>query len=171
LKKVFWFTGLSGAGKTTLALELEKRLLDKDERVVILDGDDLRQGLNKNLGFSDEDRKENLRRASEVAKLFAKKGHLVLASFITPFNEDRGLIRETLKDYDYYEIFVECSLKKCMERDPKGFYQKVKDGLIKNYTGIDSIFETPNKPDIIVNTEKLNINETVNLILNKVYNV
>ena len=156
---VVWLTGLSGSGKTTLAKLIERDLFKRGLSVYMLDGDNLRDGLNSNLGFTEYDRSENIRRASEVASLFAKTGHIVIASFISPFNEDRKEARNICSK-NFYEVFLSADLKVCESRDPKGLYKKARAGLIKNFTGIDSIYEHPESPDIVVNTGEEKVEES-----------
>lgn len=151
---VLWFVGLSGSGKSTIANLVEQRMFDKECRTVTLDGDSARKGLCKDLGFSQEDRSENLRRIAEVAKLFATNGSLVLACFITPLNEQRELIKEILGE-DLHLIYVKTSLKECESRDPKGLYRKARTGEIKSFTGISSKFDEPTRPELIIDTEKM----------------
>ena len=140
---VVWFTGLSGSGKSTICNSLEVLLNAKKINTFTLDGDSVRNGLNKDLRFSDEDRSENIRRVAEVSKILMNAGNVVLASFITPFQQDRDLAKEIVGENNYIEVFVNTSLKTCIERDPKGLYQKSKSGIIKNMTGIGSDFEPP----------------------------
>jgi bifunctional enzyme CysN/CysC len=149
--KIVWFTGLSGSGKSTVANLLEKRMAAEGKHTYILDGDNIRHGLNKDLGFSDEDRVENIRRVAEVAKLMADAGLIVLVSFISPFKNERKLAREVAGDIQFIEAYVNTPLEVCADRDPKGLYAKAKSGEIKNFTGIDSPFEAPEYPDITLN--------------------
>jgi adenylylsulfate kinase len=162
---VIWMYGLSGSGKSTLANLLERRLHESGRMVKILDGDNVRAGLNKNLGFSDEDRLENIRRVAEVAKLFADSGIVTITSFITPNNELRSLAREIIGDEDLLEVYVKASFETCSERDPKGLYAKVKAGEVKQFTGKDSAFEEPNNPDLVVDTEALSEEGSLSLLL------
>lgn len=150
--KVLWFTGLSGSGKSTLAGALETDLHNKGVKTYILDGDNIRSGLNSDLDFSGENRTENIRRISEVAKLFVDAGVVVLSAFISPFREDRAKAREVIGEADFLEIHVDCPLEVCEQRDVKGLYKKAREGKIKNFTGIDSPFEEPINPDIRVDT-------------------
>jgi adenylyl-sulfate kinase len=150
--KVFWFTGLSGSGKSTIAKEVHKIL----GRVVILDGDIFRKGLSKDLGFSREDRNENLRRAAEVAKIINDIGYNVIVAFISPYKANRDTAREILGD-KYVEIYIKTPLDVCVERDPKGLYKKVKNGEIKNFTGIDDPYDVPENPDIVLDTTELSV--------------
>ncbi len=162
---VIWMYGLSGSGKSTLANLLERRLHESGRMVKVLDGDNVRAGLNKNLGFSDEDRLENIRRVAEVAKLFADSGIVTITSFITPNNELRSLAREIIGDEDLLEVYVKASFETCSERDPKGLYAKVKAGEVKQFTGKDSAFEEPNNPDLVVDTEALSEEGSLSLLL------
>lgn len=155
---VFWFYGLSGSGKSTLAYALEKRLWADGYFVQILDGDNIRTGLNANLGFSDEDRLENIRRISEVSKLFVKSGVVTLTSFITPKRELRSMSRDIIGTDDFSEVYVEASFETCAERDVKGLYAKAKAGNVKHFTGKDSSFEPPESPEFLINTEKGDVN-------------
>jgi adenylylsulfate kinase len=155
--KVVWFTGLSGAGKTTLANEFQLFLKSKGLNTRILDGDDLRKGLNKGLGFSDNDRSENIRRAAEVAKLFLDSNFIVLCSFISPKNEMRNMAKSIIGEGNYIEVFVDCSIEECERRDVKGLYKKVREEKISDFTGISSDFDIPLNPDLILNTESNNL--------------
>lgn len=155
---VIWLTGLSGSGKSTIANYLESHLFNLGIKTYVLDGDNVRMGLNKNLGFSEEDRKENIRRISEVAKLFSDSGTLVITAFISPFIEDRQKAREIIGE-DFIEVYVKTDIDVCEERDPKGLYKKARAGEIKNFTGIDSPYEAPENPEIILETQKLSVDE------------
>lgn len=159
--KVIWLIGLSGSGKSTIAQHLEAKLYDEGFLTQVLDGDNIRSGLNKNLTFSDEDRLENIRRISEVAKLFANCGIVTLASFITPTEAIRQMAKEIIGEDKYIEVFVSTSLEECEKRDVKGLYSKARKGIIKNFTGIDSVFEKPQNPAIVLSTEGQTIEETV----------
>ena len=150
---VVWMYGLSGSGKSTLAHRLERALHEEGRLVKVLDGDNVRTGLNKNLGFSEGDRRENIRRVAEVAKLFAECGAVVVASFITPAEELRRLAREIVGDSDFFEVYVKASYETCAARDPKGLYAKVHAGEVKQFTGRDSAFEEPSRPDLVLDTE------------------
>ena len=150
--KVIWFTGLSGSGKSTLANLLEHELHEKGYKTYVLDGDNLRFGLNKDLMFSDEDRKENLRRISEVAKLFVDAGIIVIAAFITPFEEDRQKIKASIGAEDFMHIYVDCPVEVCESRDVKGLYAKARAGEIKNFTGISSPFEIPQDNALVIHS-------------------
>lgn len=162
---VIWMYGLSGSGKSTLANRLERELQAAGRLVKVLDGDNVRTGLNRNLGFSDEDRLENIRRVAEVAKLFADCGVVVIASFITPNNELRRLARGIIGDDDLLEVYVRASYETCAERDPKGLYAKVKAGEVKQFTGRDSGFEEPDRPDLVIDTEALDEGASLALLL------
>jgi len=162
---VVWMYGLSGSGKSTLANLLERRLHVAGRLVKVLDGDNIRSGLNRNLGFSDEDRHENIRRVSEVAKLFAECGVVTITSFITPSNELRRLAREVIGDADLLEVYVKASFETCRVRDPKGLYAKVAAGEVKQFTGKDSVFEDPEKPDLIIDTEAFSEEECLDQLL------
>ncbi|MBS4176806.1 adenylyl-sulfate kinase [Lederbergia citrea] len=162
---VLWLTGLSGSGKSTLAVEVEKKLYEKGLRTYVLDGDNIRHGLNNNLGFSPEDRKENIRRIGEVSKLFVDAGIITLASFISPYRDDRQMVREWFNDKEFIEVYVKCDLIICEQRDPKGLYQRARKGEIKEFTGIDAPYEVPEKAEIIIETGKLTIEESVQEIL------
>jgi len=151
--KVIWLYGLSGSGKSSLAHALERRLHDEGRLTKILDGDNIRTGLNNNLGFTDEDRLENIRRIAEVAKLFCHAGVVTIASFITPRNELRAMARQIIGDEDFLEVFVKCSFETCEQRDVKGLYAKAKAGKIKNFTGRDSSFEEPDNADLVIDTD------------------
>jgi adenylylsulfate kinase len=162
---VIWFTGLSASGKSTIAHHIEKELYQQGIRAYTFDGDNIRHGLNANLGFSDADRKENIRRIVEVAKLFVDAGLIVLASFITPMREQRAYVRERFNDVKYLEVYVKCSIEECVRRDPKGLYRKAIGGMISNYTGISSPFEEPENPDLVLDTHRLSVEESVNIVL------
>lgn len=154
---VLWFTGLSGSGKSTVANAVESKLLSLGKHSYLLDGDNVRHGLNKDLGFSDKDREENIRRIGEVAKLFVDSGCIVLTAFISPFIADRAQARELLAEGQFLEVFVDTPLEICEQRDPKGLYKKARAGEIKHFTGIDSVYEAPSSPDIHVKTAALTI--------------
>lgn len=164
---VIWFTGLSGAGKTTLATELKVKLEQIGLPVYLLDGDLLRAGINADLGFSHKDRSENIRRAAEVAKLFCEAGYCVLATFISPFESDRSLARQIIGHHRFKEVFVQCPLAVCEQRDVKGLYKKVRAGLITQFTGIDSPYEEPTSPDVVIHSNEQSVEGAVNLILKK----
>ncbi len=162
-----WFTGLSGSGKSTLAVALEKLLYDRGILCFRLDGDNVRLGINKNLGFNSEDRAENIRRVSEVSKLFVEAGVLVLSSFISPYYADRRAARESHADdgLPFVEVFVDCALKVAESRDPKGLYKKARAGEIKNFTGIDDPYEAPKLPEIHLHSDKQTLEEETAEIL------
>ncbi len=158
---VIWFCGLSGSGKSTIANTLEKRLFEMGNRTYVLDGDNTRMGLNKELGFSAVDRLENVRRVAEVAKLMADAGLIVIVSLITPFEEQRQMIREILKGERLLEVFVKCDLETCEQRDPKGLYKKARAGEIEYFTGISDPFEEPANADVVVDSASSDLNECV----------
>ncbi|MGP7816656.1 adenylyl-sulfate kinase [Niallia sp. 01092] len=162
---VLWFTGLSGSGKSTVANAVAKRLFDDQVSSYVLDGDNIRFGINKDLGFSEEDRTENIRRIGEVSKLFVDSGQVVLTAFISPFQEDRDNVRKLLEDNEFIEIYVKCSLEACEKRDPKGLYEKARQGIIKDFTGISSPYEEPKNPELTIDTEKYSIKECVEQIV------
>jgi len=157
--KVLWFTGLSGSGKSTVANATEAILHERGMQTYILDGDNVRMGLNKDLGFTASDRTENIRRISEVAKLFVDSGSVVLTAFISPYILDRADAKKTIGSDDFIEIFVSADLSVCEKRDPKGLYKKARSGEIKNFTGIDAPYEEPVNPDLIIKTDKYTIEE------------
>jgi len=163
---VIWFTGLSAAGKSTLANALSTRLHMIGVKSYVLDGDNIRHGLNKDLGFSPEDRKENIRRIGEVAKLFVDAGLIAMTAFISPYKEDRNDARNLLKEDDFIEVFVKCPLSECEKRDPKGFYKKARSGQIKEVTGISAPYEEPENPEVVLETDKANLEECIETILN-----
>jgi adenylylsulfate kinase len=158
---VLWFTGLSACGKSTVANTVDHILHSREIRSFVLDGDNVRHGLNKNLGFSAEDRTENIRRIGEVAKLFADSGAVTLTAFISPYKADRDQVRELLDDGDFVEIYVNASLETCEERDPKGLYKKARAGEIKGFTGIDDPYEAPENPEIELDANSKGIDELV----------
>ena len=159
---VLWFTGLSGSGKSTLANAVEKKLFEMDYNVTVLDGDNVRHGLCSDLGFTEEDRNENMRRVGEISKLFVEAGTIVLAAFVSPYRKDREQVRSRLPHGDFYEVYCQCDLEVCEERDPKGLYARARKGEVANFTGISAPYEEPIKPDMLVNTSKLSIEEEVN---------
>lgn len=163
---VVWFTGLSGSGKSTVSVALEKALYDQQVHTYRLDGDNIRHGLNNNLGFSPEDRKENIRRIGEVGKLMVDAGLLTMTAFISPYEEDRAQVRETLDDSEFIEVYTKCSLEACESRDPKGLYQKARAGEIQGFTGINAPYEAPSNPEIVIDTEQLSVEEAVQEIIN-----
>ena len=167
---VVWFTGLSGAGKSTIANLLEKRLLATGRHTYLLDGDNVRHGLNNDLGFTDADRVENIRRVSEVARLMVDAGLIVLVSFISPFRSERQMAREALEEGEFIEVFVDTPLEEAERRDPKGLYRKAREGQIKHFTGIDSAYERPEAPEVHVQTAKLSTEDAVELVLRSMRN-
>ena len=162
---ILWLTGMSGAGKSTLANALESHLHKLGHHTYILDGDNVRHGLNKDLGFSDKDRVENIRRIGEVAMLFLDSGLIVMTAFISPFRADRDLVRELVGDGEFIEVFVHAPLKILEARDPKGLYKKARSGEISNFTGIDSPYENPESPEVLIDTSKLSIEESVKTLM------
>ncbi|MDP0498285.1 MAG: adenylyl-sulfate kinase [Verrucomicrobiota bacterium JB024] len=162
---VFWLYGLSGSGKSTLAVALEKSLFAQGRIVQVLDGDNIRTGLNSNLGFSDEDRTENIRRIAHVAKLYAQSGLIVITSFITPREDLRQLAREIIGPEDFSGVYVKASFEACAARDPKGLYAKVKAGQVKQFTGKDSGFEEPAAPELLIDTERESIEQSLEHLL------
>jgi len=162
---VLWFTGLSGSGKSTLAHALEEKLFQKGCRTFVLDGDNVRHGLNSNLDFSESDRSENIRRISEVSKLMLESGLIVMTAFISPFNKDRNEARKLISNDDFIEIYCKASLEVCEARDVKGLYKLARAGEIKNYTGIDSPYEEPENPELIINTSDETLDSSVSKIL------
>lgn len=166
---VVWLYGLSGSGKTTLANALERRLHESGRFVKLLDGDNVRTGLNRDLAFSDADRAENIRRVAEVAKLFASAGVITLASFITPTESLRDIARDIVGADDWLEVYVKASYQTCAERDPKGLYAKVQAGQVGQFTGKDSAFEEPARADLVIDTEALDIAAALELLLQTVH--
>ena len=162
---VLWFTGLSGSGKSTLAHALEEKLYQKGCRTFVLDGDNVRHGLNSNLDFSEPGRTENIRRISEVSKLMLESGLIVMTAFISPFNKDRNEARKLISSGDFIEIYCKASLEICENRDVKGLYKRARAGEIKNYTGIDSPYEVPENPELIIDTDNQSLEDSVTTIL------
>ena len=162
-----WFTGLSGSGKSTIAVALEKALFSMGKLSYRLDGDNVRLGINKNLGFSEEDRKENIRRIGEVAKLFGDAGTISLSSFISPYRADRDEVRalHEATNLPFVEVHVDCALNVAEERDPKGLYKKARAGEIKNFTGIDDPYESPDRPELHLRTDQMTLEEEVTMII------
>ena len=160
-----WFTGLSASGKSTVAVAAEAALHNRGCHTYILDGDNIRHGLNKNLGFAPDDRAENIRRIGEVAKLFTDSGIINLTAFISPYISDRRLARELSEDGSFIEVFVDCPLEICEERDPKGSYKKAREGIIKEFTGISAPYEKPQDPEIHLRTDQLSVEECVQSII------
>jgi adenylylsulfate kinase len=162
---VLWFTGLSGSGKSTLANAVDHALFQQHYKSYVLDGDNIRHGLNSDLGFGVEDRKENIRRIGEVAKLFIDSGQIVSTAFISPFRADRDVVRNMLEAGEFIEIFLNCPIQVCENRDPKGLYKKARKGDILDFTGISSPYEIPYNPEIIIETNQLTVEQSVNVIL------
>jgi len=160
--KVLWFTGLSGSGKSTLALGIERKLFDEGKQVVLLDGDNIRTGINNNLGFSLEDRAENIRRIAEVAKLFVEQGIICLVSFISPTRVMRAMSKSIIGENDFVEIFIDTPIEECEARDVKGLYKKARAGEIKDFTGIQAEYEIPDQPDVHIRTSGKTIEESLN---------
>lgn len=160
-----WFTGLSAAGKSTLAVALEEVLYERGHHTYILDGDNIRHGLNRNLGFSPEDRTENIRRIGEVAKLFRDAGIINMTAFISPYRQDRQSARDLSNGDSFIEVFVDCSVEVCEQRDPKGSYKKAREGIIKEFTGISAPYEAPERPEIHLRTDRMSVVECVQVIM------
>jgi len=160
-----WFTGLPSSGKSTIAHGLEKELFSRGMRTYVLDGDNVRHGLNSNLGFSREDRRENLRRIVELSKLMVDAGLIVLAAFISPYREDREYVRSRFDGDNFLEIYVRCSVEECERRDPKDNYKRARAGLIKDYTGVSAAYEEPESPDLVIDTEEVNLATSVQRVL------
>ena len=164
---VLWLTGLSGAGKSTLAYAIEHELFQRGSNVVVLDGDNIRHGLCSDLGFSEDDRHENMRRIGETAKLFVESGSIVLAAFVSPYRDDRERVRSRLPHGEFYEVYCECDLDVCESRDPKGLYARARKGEIDNFTGISAPYEPPIKPDIVINSSSMTVEEEVKTVLDR----
>lgn len=162
---VLYFTGLSGSGKSTIANAAARRLHDLGASTYVLDGDNVRHGLNKDLGFSDEARKENIRRIGEVSKLFIDSGQLVFTAFISPFQEDRDSVRRLVEEDEFVEVYISCPLGACEERDPKGLYEKARAGVIPEFTGISSPYEVPVKPELTLKTDQYTVEECVEQLI------
>jgi adenylylsulfate kinase len=162
---VIWFTGLSGSGKSTLAHAVEEQLFEKGHLSYVLDGDNIRHGLNKNLGFSPEDREENIRRIGEVSKLFTDAGVIAMTAFISPYRDDRDKARELVEEGRFIEVFVKVPLDVAESRDPKGLYKKARAGEIKEFTGIDAPYEEPLNPELVIDTSKYSLEESSNMVL------
>ena len=165
---VIWLTGYSGAGKSTLANGIDRRLFEKNIHSYVLDGDNVRHGLNGDLQFSDADRKENIRRVGEVSKLFVDAGIVIIAAFISPFREDRDEVRKIISPDRFIELFVDTSVQECERRDTKGLYQKARNGEVKNFPGISTEFERPLNAEITVNTENQTVEETIDYIMTQI---
>lgn len=169
-----WYTGLSGSGKSTIAIEVENLLFKKVIRSYVLDGDNIRHGLNNDLGFSPEDRTENIRRIGEVSKLFVDAGLIVMTAFISPYRSDRRQVRDLMFKGEFVEVYVKCDLEVCEQRDPKGLYKKARAGEIKEFTGIDAPYEEPENPELIINTSEItdvrtNANRVIDFLVEKKY--
>jgi len=164
---MLWFTGLSGSGKSSIAYAIEDKLFKLGSSVIVLDGDNIRHGLCSDLGFSKQDRNENMRRVGEAAKLFVESGCIVLAAFVSPYREDRERVRSRLPHGDFYEVYCQCELSVCESRDPKGLYALARKGEIDNFTGISAPYEAPIKPDMVINSGVMSIDEEVDLIFSR----
>ncbi len=162
---ILWYTGLSGSGKSTIANAVEKKIFDGGYHTYVLDGDNIRFGLNSNLGFSPEDRTENIRRIGEVAKLFVDAGIIVATAFISPYREDRDRVRSIVEDGDMIEIFVKCDLDICEQRDAKGLYKKARAGEIKEFTGISAPYEEPTNPELVIDSGKHSVEECSQMVI------
>ena len=162
---ILWFTGLPSSGKSTLANEIEKKLISTGARTFILDGDNVRMGLCKDLGFSEEDRAENIRRIGEVSKLFVNAGMVVLSAFVSPYRRDRDAVRDLVDDGEFVEVYVDAPLEVCEERDVKGLYKKAREGVIKGFTGIDDPYEAPLNPEITIKTAETSLDEGAEIVI------
>jgi adenylylsulfate kinase len=162
---IVWFTGLSASGKSTLANAFNRALFERNKQAYVLDGDNIRHGLNNDLGFDEESRKENIRRIGEVAKLFIDSGQIVLTAFISPYRADRQIVRELVEDGEFIEVYVKASVDACAQRDPKGLYEKAKRGEIPNFTGVSAPYEEPENAEIVLDTEAYTIEECVDQLL------
>ena len=158
---ILWFTGLSASGKSSVANAFARTLFERGNQTYVLDGDNIRHGLNNDLGFTEEDRKENIRRIGEVAKLFVDSGQIVLTAFISPYRADRSLVRDLVDDGEFIEVYIKCSVEECEKRDPKGLYKKARNQEIKNFTGISAPYEAPENPEIVLDTEQYSIEQCV----------
>ena len=156
---ILWFTGLSASGKSSVANAFARTLFERGNQAFVLDGDNIRHGLNNDLGFGETDRKENIRRIGEVSKLFVESGQIVLTAFISPYRADRQVVRELVEDGEFIEVYVKCSVEACEKRDPKGLYKKARNAEIPNFTGISAPYEEPENPEIILDTERFSIEE------------
>ena len=163
--KIIWLTGLSGSGKSTIANLIEKKLIAKGRHSYLLDGDNVRHGLNKDLGFTDADRVENIRRVAETANLMLDAGLIVITSFISPFRAERDMARTLFDDDEFIEVFVHASLEVCEQRDPKGLYKNARAGQIKNFTGLDSPYESPLKPELVIDTIEITVEQAADRII------
>ncbi|WP_342581708.1 adenylyl-sulfate kinase [Ureibacillus sp. FSL W7-1570] len=162
---ILWFTGLSASGKSSIANALAKELFERGNQAFVLDGDNIRHGLNKDLGFDEQSRKENIRRIGEVSKLFVESGQIVLTAFISPYKEDRASVRSLVEADEFIEVYVQCSIEECERRDPKGLYKKARNNEIPNFTGISAPYEAPDNPEIVVDSEKYSIEECKNQLI------
>ncbi len=160
-----WLTGLSGSGKSTIAVELEHALIENKHQAYILDGDNIRHGLNKNLGFSPEDRTENIRRIGEVAKLFTDANIITITAFISPYRQDRDNVRKLLKDGEFVEVYIKCPIDVCEQRDTKGLYKKARAGEVKEFTGISAPYEEPLNPELTIDTSTMPVDESTRVII------
>lgn len=167
---LLWFTGLSGSGKSTVANAVEQRLFEMNVHTYTLDGDNVRKGINNDLTFAPEDRTENIRRIAEISNLFVDSGIVVLAAFVSPYKKDREMIKNTVKDVNFVEIFVDTPIEECERRDVKGLYAKARKGLIKDFTGVNAPYEVPENPDIRIDTTQMSIEASVDYILKKLKN-
>lgn len=158
---ILWFTGLSASGKSSVANALARKLFERGNQAFVLDGDNVRHGLNNDLGFDETGRKENIRRIGEVAKLFVESGQIVLTAFISPYRQDRQVVRQLVEDGEFLEVYVRCSVDTCEQRDPKGLYKKARNAEIANFTGISAPYEEPEHPEFILDTERYSIEECV----------
>lgn len=156
---ILWFTGLSASGKSSVANAFARTLFDRGNQAFVLDGDNVRHGLNNDLGFGEADRKENIRRIGEVSKLFVESGQIVLTAFISPYRADRQVVRDLVEDGEFIEVYVKCSVEECEKRDPKGLYKKARNAEIPNFTGISAPYEEPENAEIILDTERFSIEE------------
>ena len=163
---ILWFTGLSASGKSSIANAVAAKLFEQNKQVYVLDGDNVRHGLNNDLGFDEQSRKENIRRIGEVAKLFVDGGQIVLTAFISPYREDRALVRSLVEYNEFIEVYVDCSLEECERRDPKGLYKKARNQEIPHFTGISAPYEAPETPEFTVNSEKDSIEDCASQIIN-----
>jgi adenylyl-sulfate kinase len=166
--KLIWFTGLSGSGKSTLAVQLEAALHARGFKTYLLDGDNIRSGLNKDLSFTDDARVENIRRISEVCKLFLDAGVVLLSAFISPFQADREQVKSIVGEDNYIEVFVDAPLEVCEQRDVKGLYKKARAGEVKNFTGISSPYEKPTKPDVVIATDKMSVEQSIETLMKQI---
>ena len=162
---LLWFTGLSGSGKSSIAGAVEKKLAKRLQHTYLMDGDNVRHGLCGDLGFTAEDRVENIRRIGEVTKLMVDSGLIVLSAFISPFKENRRMVRDLFEENEFIEVYINAPISECEKRDPKGLYQKARDGLIKDFTGIDSPYEEPDSPEILINNINISINDAADQVI------